>query len=99
MSMVWAEQQDEFMLVFDDALAEEVVDMLDSDQSGSIGFAEFAKYIMGVRDEDAELMSLKFGQPDHLAPPSQRHERGDTKYGGAGLPHRSKKQYDFGARG
>ena len=58
--------KDQFMLVFDDALATEVVDMLDSDHSGSIGFAEFAKYIMGVKDDHAEELSLKFGQPDHL---------------------------------
>ena len=35
------------MLVFDDELATEIIDLLDSDHSGSIGFAEFAKYIMG----------------------------------------------------
>ena len=80
--------KDEFMLVFDDALATQIIDILDSDHSGSIGFAEFAKYIMGVRDEHAEEMSLQFGQPDHLAPPSQRYTRTDTKYGGAGLPQR-----------
>ena len=84
------------MLVFDDALATEVVDMLDGDHSGSIGFAEFAKYIMGVSDQDAEELSLKFGQPDHLAPPSQAQERTDTKYGGGGLPPRRNQQHDFG---
>ena len=61
--------KDEFMLVFDDALATDIIDLLDSDHSGSIGFAEFAKYIMGVRDELAEEMSLQFEQADHRAPP------------------------------
>ena len=27
---------------------------------------------MGCTDKNADEMSLKFGQPDHLAPPSQR---------------------------
>jgi Ca2+-binding EF-hand superfamily protein len=39
--------KEQFMLVFDDELATEIIDLLDSDHSGSIGFAEFAKYIMG----------------------------------------------------
>ena len=61
------------MLVFDDELSTEIIDLLDSDHSGSIGFAEFAKYIMGVREEHAEEMSLQFGE-DHRAPPKQRHD-------------------------
>ena len=30
---------------------------------------------MGCTDKNADEMSLKFGQPDHLAPPSQRQGR------------------------
>lgn len=88
--------KEEFMLVFDDDLATQIINILDSDHSGSIGFAEFAKYIMGVSDAQAEEMSLKFGQPDHRAPPSQRHERGDAKYGNVALPP-IHKQRDFRA--
>lgn len=61
------------MLVFDDELATEIMDILDSDHSGSIGFAEFAKYIMGVSEDHAEAMSLKFGE-DHRAPPKQLYD-------------------------
>ena len=60
------------MLVFDDELSTEIIDLLDSDHSGSIGFTEFAKYIMGVNEEYAEELSLQFTE-DHRAPPKQRH--------------------------